>query len=431
MKLIVITSEKTYPQETEAIRQLLEAGLGTLHLRKPSWSKEQTVAFLESIDPVFHNRIVLHDHYDLTGEYIVRGVHLNARNEDKLEGLFSDAYINSDTLRSIEDLEEPVDECKYHFLSPVYDSISKEGYSSKFTKEELQKAKEKGLIKPYIIALGGVTEDKIDELFELGFGGFAMLGSFWADWEKDFDNEKLVRKYQALQARCNEYTKKRIPRFHGLTIPDKMSFEELLITSMGFSASGLPLLQFRNKHADLPTKVMTCAMLRPMCKSMGTTFIINDEPDLANEVCADGVHLGKNDMPVAEARRLMGNNTIIGGTANTFEDIERLVAEGANYIGLGPYRFTKTKDNLSPVLGIEGYRSILAKCKEKGINTPIVAIGGITLEDIPELMKTGIHGVAMCSSLRGRGAVSELHPEEGETTEGYFELILKTIYENA
>ncbi|MGL5788550.1 MAG: thiamine phosphate synthase, partial [Bacteroidales bacterium] len=140
MKLIVITSEKTYPQETEAIKQLLEAGLGALHLRKPSWSKEQTVAFLESIDPVFHNRIVLHDHYDLTGEYIVKGVHLNERNADQSEEVFSDSYVNSDTLRSIEDLEEVNDDCKYHFLSPIYDSISKEGYSSQFTKEELQKA---------------------------------------------------------------------------------------------------------------------------------------------------------------------------------------------------------------------------------------------------------------------------------------------------
>lgn len=431
MKLIVITSEKTYPQETEAIKQLLEAGLGTLHLRKPSWSKEQTVAFLESIDPVFHNRIVLHDHYDLTGEYIVRGVHLNERNEEQSEKLFSDAYINSDTLRSIADLEEVNDDCKYHFLSPVYDSISKEGYTSRFTKEELVKAKEAGLIKPYVIALGGVTEDKMDELYELGFGGFALLGSFWAEWEKDFNTDKLVKKYLALQTRCNEYTKKQIPRLHALTIPNKVSFEELLITSMGFSAAGLPLLQFRNKHADFPTKVMTCAMLRPMFKSMGTTFIINDEPELANEVCADGVHLGKNDMPIEEARRMLGNNMIIGGTANTFEDIQRLVAAGVSYIGLGPYRFTKTKDNLSPVLGIEGYRTILAKCKEEGINTPVIAIGGITLEDIPELMKTGIHGVAMCSSLRGRYAVSETHPEEGETTEGYFELLIKTINENA
>ncbi|MGL4805757.1 MAG: thiamine phosphate synthase [Bacteroidales bacterium] len=430
MKLIVITSEKTYPQETEAIKQLLEAGLGALHLRKPSWSKEQTVAFLESIDPVFHNRIVLHDHYDLTGEYIVKGVHLNERNADQSEEVFSDSYVNSDTLRSIEDLEEVNDDCKYHFLSPIYDSISKEGYSSQFTKEELQKAKEAGLIKPYIIALGGVTEDKIEELYELGFGGFAMLGSFWAEWEQDFDNEKLVRKYQKLQARCDEFIKKQIPRLHGITFPNKMSFEELLITSMGLSAIGVPLLQFRNKHADFPTKVMSCAMLRPMCKSMGTTFIINDDPELANEVCADGVHLGKNDMPVAEARRLMGNNTIIGGTANTFEDIERLVSEGVNYIGLGPYRFTKTKDKLSPVLGIEGYRTILAKCKEAGINTPIIAIGGITLEDIPELMKAGAHGVAMSSGLRGRYAVSESSPEEGETTEGYIELVLKTIYEN-
>ena len=125
--------------------------------------------------------------------------------------------------------------------------------------------------------------------------------------------------------------------------------------------------------------------------------------ELVNALGADGVHLGKNDMPVAEARKILGPSRTIGATANTFADIEKAVAAGADYIGLGPFRFTVTKRNLSPVLGLEGYSSIMKKCAEAGISVPVVAIGGITAEDIDGIMETGVAGIAVsgASSLKG------------------------------
>ena len=111
------------------------------------------------------------------------------------------------------------------------------------------------------------------------------------------------------------------------------------------------------------------------------------------------MHLGKHDMPVAEARRLLGNGFIIGGTANTFDDVKMHYEAGADYIGCGPFRFTTTKKNLSPILGLEGYRRIVSQMKEAGINLPIVAIGGITREDIPAILQTGVTGVALSGTI--------------------------------
>jgi thiamine-phosphate pyrophosphorylase len=104
-------------------------------------------------------------------------------------------------------------------------------------------------------------------------------------------------------------------------------------------------------------------------------------------------------MSPTEARELLGKGFIIGGTANTFEDIERLAASGVDYIGLGPFRFTSTKENLSPILGIEGIEGIIKKCNEKGIHIPIIAIGGIKTEDVKTIMDKGVYGIAVSSSI--------------------------------
>ena len=143
---------------------------------------------------------------------------------------------------------------------------------------------------------------------------------------------------------------------------------------------------------------------------MNATFIIDDRVELVKELHADGVHLGKNDMSIGEARKILGDDYIIGGTANTFEDVKALAAAGADYIGCGPFRFTTTKEKLSPVLGLEGYRQIVNEMKVHHINIPIVAIGGITKEDIPEIMKTGVTGIAISGSiLNAQDPTNETH----------------------
>jgi len=135
------------------------------------------------------------------------------------------------------------------------------------------------------------------------------------------------------------------------------------------------------------------------------TFILNDHTQLALDQDLDGVHLGLEDMPVAEARIMLGPGKIIGGTANTLADVQQRIAEGCDYIGLGPYRFTTTKEKLSPILGLDGYRNIRNSIEHNPV--PVFAIGGIDKEDIPALMTTGISGIA-ASGLLTHSAVPEI-----------------------
>jgi thiamine-phosphate pyrophosphorylase len=133
-----------------------------------------------------------------------------------------------------------------------------------------------------------------------------------------------------------------------------------------------------------------------ICGALGARLIINDWVEIAMAVGADGVHVGKEDMPVREARRIMGEGKIVGGTANTMEDIREHLSCGADYIGLGPYRYTTTKEKLSPILGLEGYRRVMA---DVGIAVPVYAIGGIGVDDIGPLVATGVYGVAFSGLL--------------------------------
>ena len=162
---------------------------------------------------------------------------------------------------------------------------------------------------------------------------------------------------------------------------------------------GCKWVQLRMKDATDDEVRNAAAAIQPLCKEHEAVFLLDDRVELAKELHADGVHLGKNDMPVDEARRILGEEYIIGGTANTFEDIERLARQGADYIGCGPFRFTTTKKNLAPVLGIDCYREIIEKMSKAGIDLPVVAIGGITADDIDAILATGVRGIAVSGTV--------------------------------
>lgn len=159
--------------------------------------------------------------------------------------------------------------------------------------------------------------------------------------------------------------------------------------------AGCNWIQLRIKDTA-PEDVMPVATAaREICEQYSATLIINDYPHIAKAVGAHGVHVGKNDMTVAAAREITGPGFIVGGTANTLADILLHAKDGASYVGLGPYRFTTTKQKLSPILGLEGITRIMQQLQEQGITLPVIAIGGILLEDIPALLSAGVHGVAV------------------------------------
>ncbi|MFL5753391.1 MAG: thiamine phosphate synthase [Bacteroidia bacterium] len=164
-------------------------------------------------------------------------------------------------------------------------------------------------------------------------------------------------------------------------------------------AAGAEWIQLRLKNYTAEDWKNTALETLAICNKYNAKLIINDNAQLAKEIGAHGVHLGKEDMSTVEARRLCGNGLIIGGTANTFEDIQQHAAAGVDYIGLGPFRFTATKEKLSPVLGVDGYRKIVEQCYAAGISIPVIAIGGITAADVEVLMGTGIYGVAVAAAI--------------------------------
>ncbi|WNW02897.1 thiamine phosphate synthase [Tenacibaculum sp. HL-MS23] len=161
-------------------------------------------------------------------------------------------------------------------------------------------------------------------------------------------------------------------------------------------ASGVEWVQLRLKKVDPKTLLETAKKAREITSHFQTRLIINDHYKVAKEVNADGVHLGASDACPLKVREYLGKFYSIGGTANTLEDCKKLIEKKVDYIGLGPFRFTETKKNLSPVLGIEGYKKILTALHTE---TPIIAIGGITLDDVAAIVHSGIYGVATSGAI--------------------------------
>jgi len=165
--------------------------------------------------------------------------------------------------------------------------------------------------------------------------------------------------------------------------------------------SGIKWLQLRWKFGREKELHQLAELSRKLCELYQATFIINDHLHLAKELDADGIHLGLQDESILSARAVLGNEKIIGGTANSFQDVLQRIQEECDYIGLGPLRFTSTKQKLSPVLGFSGYQEIIQRLKNEKVQyPPIYAIGGIKEQDLTELLQAGIYGVAVSSLIQ-------------------------------
>lgn len=195
MQLIVITRPECFAGEAAELTRLFAAGLELLHLRKPGGQRGELEALVRAVPVEYRRRIVLHEHPSLVAEYGLRGLHLNRRTPHV------PADFRGTVSRSCHSLEEVVRyrrECHYLFLSPIYDSISKEGYGAAFPKEVLRRAAAEGIIDRRVFALGGVTAGRIPELRALGFGGAALLGDIWQ--REPGEREVYLRELLALCA---------------------------------------------------------------------------------------------------------------------------------------------------------------------------------------------------------------------------------------
>ena len=167
--------------------------------------------------------------------------------------------------------------------------------------------------------------------------------------------------------------------------------------------AGIRWIQLRMKQAGTDRFLETARAAKKICDDADCSLIINDRVEIAARVNAHGVHLGKSDMPPGEARQLLGNGFIIGATANTAQDIREHYQAGADYVGLGPYRFTTTKKNLSPILGMDGYRRIMEELRKESVDIPVIAIGGIGTADYAALLQAGVQGIAFSGLLLRAG----------------------------
>lgn len=351
MKLIAITTPDFWPGEDVAICRLIDRGWERVHIRKPGADINLTADFIKQIPEQYYPCISLHDHFDLAVAYGLGGVHLNRRNPlppQRWRG------VTSRSCHSVEELKQ-YKELDYVTLSPIFDSISKPGYKSRFASDILSKTDLKN-----VYALGGVTFGHLYRLKQLGFSGAAMLSEAWKS------------KTEMLQF---------------ITHTDA-GLEDIL-------RGGCRWVQLRMKDASEAEFIDMATRIRTLCHKYDATLIFDDRVNLVTELNADGVHLGKKDMPVSEARMILGPSKIIGATANTLDDVMNAYSAGADYIGLGPYRFTTTKKGLSPILGLEGYNRIISDCRRQGMPLPVVAIGGIVLDDIAALRQTGVDGIAV------------------------------------
>ena len=187
---------------------------------------------------------------------------------------------------------------------------------------------------------------------------------------------------------------------------DSLSFEEMSLKAM---QAGVKWVQYRDKERSRRDIYEESIRLMDMAKKFGAVLIINDHPDIALAADADGVHLGQDDLPAKEARKIMGKSRIIGVSTHSVKQARDAERDGADYIGFGPVFYTTTKDAGRPK-GIEMLREI-----KRQVQIPVVAIGGITAENIGPVLEAGADAVAVSSAI--------LRGDIGENAKRFLEII--------
>ena len=382
---ILITLPRILKNEAETLAALCGAGVSVIHIRKPEASEPEIEELLKTLQALGADmsRLTIHYNEPLARKYGLGGVHL--RIEELLAGA-GEGLRRSCSAHGWTEAERAATDADYVFLSPLFDSISKPGYRSAIDPAEAAERLRRR--KGRIVALGGIRPANIARVRRIGFDGAAVLGAAWSADEKAVNTERTLKNYHILNRKW---------KAAGGTL-QLISDGDLSVAAQFLDAGGR-WIQLRMKDASAEVIVCRGKEMLALCRKRRAVLVVNDAPQLAVAIGADGVHLGQADMPPIEARRIIGDGAVIGSTANTFEQIAARNDGETDYVGLGPFRFTTTKKNLSPVLGTEGYRTILGRMRTENIPLPVVAIGGSELPDIPQIMRTGVDGIALSGAI--------------------------------
>lgn len=192
--------------------------------------------------------------------------------------------------------------------------------------------------------------------------------------------------------------KKYIARFHYLTqdLPDRTHADQV----RSACEAGANWIQYRCLSKSDEQMIEEIDELAAICDDWGTTLILTDHYHLLHLVDAQGVHLEDMNADFKAVRNEIGDDKTLGASANSFEDILRIISSGVvDYVGCGPFSTTLTKPNNHALLGVEGYAKIVSEMKMEGIDIPVLAVGGVSLADVNELLTTGVYGIAVCSAV--------------------------------
>ena len=346
---ILITLPRILKNEAETLAALCGAGVSVIHIRKPEASEPEIEELLKTLQALGADmsRLTIHYNEPLARKYGLGGVHL--RIEELLAGA-GEGLRRSCSAHGWTEAERAATDADYVFLSPLFDSISKPGYHSAIDPAEAAERLRRR--KGRIVALGGIRPANIARVRRIGFDGAAVLGAAWSADEKAVNTERTLKNYHILNRKW---------KAAGGTL-QLISDGDLSVAAQFLDAGGR-WIQLRMKDASAEVIVCRGKEMLALCRKRRAVLVVNDAPQLAVAIGADGVHLGQADMPPIEARRIIGDGAVIGSTANTFEQIAARNDGETDYVGLGPFRFTTTKKNLSPVLGTEGYRTILGRMR--------------------------------------------------------------------
>lgn len=389
---IVLTLPECCPDEAVLIEQYLDMGAADrIHLRHPGMAADDMRILLGKINPRFYSRITLHDNFCLATEFPGLGIHLNSRNRsipsDYPGGSVSVSLHAQEQIfalaagNSIDGVA--ADRFDYVFLSPIFKSISKSGYD---TTVPVTPALSGAIKKLRVIALGGCTPDKFAGLNRAEFSGAAMLGYAWPE---NGDISVTAQNINVCKRRCA------MANFGLQFITDSDTVAGTVGQARLALAGGCRWVQVRIKGAPVADVRAALLQLVDDCRAWRATLIVDDHVELACMQGVDGVHLGQTDMPVADARRILPGDKIIGLTVNNMEHAERALGQDIDYIGMGPWRFTSTKQNLAPVLGADGIRQVIDYLGAHCCECPVVLIGGLTPADAAAVFDAGGAGMAV------------------------------------
>lgn len=464
---VLITRPGFVRGEAQAVCALQRAGAGIIHIRKPGADPARLIRLLDELREAGADfaRLALHGDETLARRYGFGGVHLKgeellrraALREDVSGKQAPDTSASGAPLRlscsahSWDEARRWAPAADYVWLSPVFDSISKAGYRSGIDiagasrlllngrrsgwigrpDEKASPAEEAFPFPERVVALGGIAPENIARVRMAGFGGAAVLGALWALAADEAPgagptaaagNSGTLSDARSIDSLDLNTT---LRNFGRLDRRWKAAGGSLQLISDGdmavaeaFLAGGGRWIQLRMKEAAPERIVARGREMAALCARYGALLLLNDHPEWVAAAGAGGVHLGKSDMPPERARTLLGEGAVIGCTANTLEDIVALSAQPIDYIGLGPFRYTTTKKNLSPLLGEAGYRRILSAMRRRGLCIPVVAIGGIAPADAEAVMRAGVNGLAVSGSI-ARSA------DPGATTRAFVEAVAR------